>query len=470
MKQYEGYLKQKFGNEYLLLAGGQHIELSSFKTVSSNWLSISKQNDVNFNTFIDNTANLHNYSSEELNIFRFYSESPQTYNLPCNDSLSFIFSIDNSKDWIRALHFDMRTSNIYTINKAQGTWGNWSKIITSDNISQYISSDSNYLPLNGGSMTGLLSVRNIGNTSSGVYSEGAMQIREYNYGGSQSDTWGNAPRLTWHWGGRVAAQIGLASNGYLYEAPATGTSFYRLVYESGTWGINVTGSAGSVAWSGISGKPFNWSGQGGQPSWLWGSNDGSNYYVWNPSNFSVNYANSAGYASSAGSAGSVAWSNVYNKVVNDNEFNFATGNYNRIWFNYGGAVAIPAYYFGNGQNSGGLAWCCSSSWQVQSDIRYKNILEFINISLDDVANAPIFKFKWTKSGDTNKISIGTSAQYFQSVLPESVEYDDDSDFYSLCYDKVALIASVIVARSLRNLKFKVDSLERELEELKNSNI
>lgn len=41
---------------------------------------------------------------------------------------------------------------------------------------------------------------------------------------------------------------------------------------------------------------FNWSGQGGQPTWLWGSNDGTNMYVWNPSNFSVNYANSAGYA------------------------------------------------------------------------------------------------------------------------------------------------------------------------------
>lgn len=33
---------------------------------------------------------------------------------------------------------------------------------------------------------------------------------------------------------------------------------------------------------------FNWSGQSGQPSWLWGSNDGLNFYVWNPSNFNVN--------------------------------------------------------------------------------------------------------------------------------------------------------------------------------------
>lgn len=39
---------------------------------------------------------------------------------------------------------------------------------------------------------------------------------------------------------------------------------------------------------------MHWSGQGGQPTWLWGGNDASNMYVWNPSNFSVNYANSAG--------------------------------------------------------------------------------------------------------------------------------------------------------------------------------
>lgn len=39
---------------------------------------------------------------------------------------------------------------------------------------------------------------------------------------------------------------------------------------------------------------FNWSGQGGQPTWLWGGSDGTNMYVYNPSNFNVNYANNAG--------------------------------------------------------------------------------------------------------------------------------------------------------------------------------
>lgn len=49
-------------------------------------------------------------------------------------------------------------------------------------------------------------------------------------------------------------------------------------------------------WNNLLNKPFNWSGQAGQPQWLWGSNDGGAYYVWNPSNFNVAYAAGAGNA------------------------------------------------------------------------------------------------------------------------------------------------------------------------------
>lgn len=54
-------------------------------------------------------------------------------------------------------------------------------------------------------------------------------------------------------------------------------------------------TAAKLGRNGNTGIPmtFNWSGQGGQPSWLWGGNDGSNMYVYNPSNFSVNTANTA---------------------------------------------------------------------------------------------------------------------------------------------------------------------------------
>ncbi len=50
---------------------------------------------------------------------------------------------------------------------------------------------------------------------------------------------------------------------------------------------------------------FNWSGKGGTPTWLWGwrSGDGveaQDMSVYNPANFSVNYAASAGNANSVG--------------------------------------------------------------------------------------------------------------------------------------------------------------------------
>ena len=41
---------------------------------------------------------------------------------------------------------------------------------------------------------------------------------------------------------------------------------------------------------------FNWTGQSGQPAWLWGGNSEHSYYVYNPSNFRVAYASSAGNA------------------------------------------------------------------------------------------------------------------------------------------------------------------------------
>lgn len=61
-------------------------------------------------------------------------------------------------------------------------------------------------------------------------------------------------------------------------------------------------SASSIPWSGVSSKPFSYSGQPGQPTWLWGTNDGGTYAVWNPANFSVNYANNSGALSGQGIA------------------------------------------------------------------------------------------------------------------------------------------------------------------------
>ena len=64
---------------------------------------------------------------------------------------------------------------------------------------------------------------------------------------------------------------------------------------------------------------FNWAGKGGQPTWLWGGENGEDMYVYNPSNFSVNYA------ASAGNAAKVNGHNVNADVPSDAKFTDTKG-------------------------------------------------------------------------------------------------------------------------------------------------
>lgn len=63
-----------------------------------------------------------------------------------------------------------------------------------------------------------------------------------------------------------------------------------------------------------------WMGQSGQPTWLWGCNDGGNMYVWNPSNFSVKYATSAGSVSNSLNIFGVSYNGSAAKTVTTSTF------------------------------------------------------------------------------------------------------------------------------------------------------
>lgn len=100
---------------------------------------------------------------------------------------------------------------------------------------------------------------------------------------------------------------GYENEGYFYSSPnGTHASILSADVLSVSGNLTVSGTINGVKW--------NWSGQGGQPSWLWGGNDGANMYVYNPSNFSVNYAKSANYANSAGGISAPIYG--YDKNVN----------------------------------------------------------------------------------------------------------------------------------------------------------
>ncbi|WP_457583570.1 hypothetical protein [Ensifer canadensis] len=80
----------------------------------------------------------------------------------------------------------------------------------------------------------------------------------------------------------------------------------------------------------------NWSGQPGQPSWLIGGNDGINFYVYSPSNFNVNYANSAGNADTVDGYHAIDLAQIY-KGTNAPETNLPIGT---TVIAYGNAVTL----------------------------------------------------------------------------------------------------------------------------------
>lgn len=101
----------------------------------------------------------------------------------------------------------------------------------------------------------------------------------------------------------------------------------------------------------------------------------------------------------------------------------------------------------------------SSKTQIStSDERLKTYIEDIKISIEDIANAPIWRFKW-KSDET--IDIGSTAQYWKRLIPESVNLIPNSDYYGLDYSKVALISTVTIANKVINHESRIKALENK---------
>jgi hypothetical protein len=123
---------------------------------------------------------------------------------------------------------------------------------------------------------------------------------------------------------------------------------------------------------------FNWSGQSGQPPWLWGGSDGSNMYVYNPSNFSVSYATTAGSvaAPGAGAVGSYALMIFYPAVASSNS------SYNNAGPNTLIAGGSLSYASANGSYTGvtaGGTWRLMGSFGVWYNAGQQTSL-FVRIS------------------------------------------------------------------------------------------
>ena len=148
---------------------------------------------------------------------------------------------------------------------------------------------------------------------------------------------------------------------------------------------------------------------------------------------------------------------------------------------YGGQNSFTYSYFGGPYNSPGMTILANKNvgigttsptyklhvsgtayatggFQNGSDIRYKDVVQDIFLSVTDIANAPSFTFTW-KNDQTKRVQCGTSAQYWQKILPQVIMSTNNQ--LSMSYDKAALISVISVAKEVETLEQRVSELERE---------
>ena len=100
-----------------------------------------------------------------------------------------------------------------------------------------------------------------------------------------------------------------------------------------------------------------------------------------------------------------------------------------------------------------------------SDIRKKDVREYMNMDYNVVADAPMIKFTWKDGRCDGKMQVGSIAQYWQRALPEAVSEMADGEL-SMSYGVIALLSSIATARKVREHEKRIAELEQENKELK----
>jgi hypothetical protein len=113
---------------------------------------------------------------------------------------------------------------------------------------------------------------------------------------------------------------------------------------------------------------------------------------------------------------------------------------------------------------GGNITAVNGAFTPASDIRKKNVLEYVEPDIIDLSRLPIIRYTWKDGGD-DKIHLGTVAQAVDVNFHELV-YGDYSTAFSLDYAALGTIGAITAAREIIRLKDRVAELEKTINELK----
>lgn len=379
----------------------------------------------------------------------------------------------------------------------------WRTLLDTNNYTSYL--DSRYVNTSGDTMTGSLTV----NTGAGtriVLGSGiqlwasatggwARSLAVYNSSGESMLTNGNIAGAygslnTLHYtyyGGTYTSPaltilpsnkyvgIGTTSPSYkLHVAGGIYSSEYlqigsaRLRYDSASNAIYIQKSDGSSCNFYATGEVSAYGGDSNSNT----EGQFSTITVNNGEGTKIKLANNVGISASTTNS----WARgltVYNSTFQSSLWTIAGGfgGINSFTYSfYGGTYDSPAITITSNKNVGigttspsyklhvsGKAYA-TGGFQNGSDIRYKDIIQDINLSIADIANAPSFTFTW-KDDQTKQVQCGTSAQYWQNILPQIVINSNDQ--LSMSYDKAALLSAIAIAREVETLEQRVDMLEKE---------
>ena len=104
----------------------------------------------------------------------------------------------------------------------------------------------------------------------------------------------------------------------------------------------------------------------------------------------------------------------------------------------------------------------AGNFYATSDIRLKEIINPLYVSYKDIANLPLFDFKW-KNGNPG-ILTGTSAQAVKRILPNLVNGDD---LLTLSYSTLGVVAGITACKELTKQEEEIIRLKERVEELEN---
>lgn len=104
----------------------------------------------------------------------------------------------------------------------------------------------------------------------------------------------------------------------------------------------------------------------------------------------------------------------------------------------------------------------STGQNASSDMRLKDVIANKELTAKQIADAPIFTYTPKSNPNANPI-IGTSAQYWQEVLPETVS--EINNYLSLDYSRVATASVINLAKEVVTLKEEKAALIERVEAL-----